>query len=102
MTAALAVAFSPVMSYAASEAAQSGNAEAAGAGWKPALPETTADTDGADGKNNVAQFEPPSMIPGFFHPTDKAFVSKYLHDGQYMTVNELKPGMTGYGLTVFH
>ena len=38
----------------------------------------------------------------FFHPTDRSFVSKYLRPGSYMPLTEIKPGMTGYGLTVFH
>ncbi|MBY0548269.1 MAG: hypothetical protein K2W95_13320 [Candidatus Obscuribacterales bacterium] len=37
----------------------------------------------------------------FFDTTDKSFVSKFLPAGSYMPVSEVKPGMTGYGLSVF-
>jgi hypothetical protein len=37
-----------------------------------------------------------------FSPTDKSFISRYLHPGSYMPLSEIKPGMTGYGLTVWH
>ncbi len=37
-----------------------------------------------------------------YSPTDKSFVSKYLHPGQYMPLSDVKAGMTGYGLTVWH
>ncbi len=46
----------------------------------------------------------PSLdMPGgqFFDTTDKSFVSKYLPSGSYMPVSDVKPGMTGYGLSVF-
>lgn len=43
-----------------------------------------------------------ALLPGFFHPTDRSFVSKYLRQGTYMPVTDIKPGMQGYGLTVFH
>ncbi len=34
--------------------------------------------------------------------TDTSFVHKYLRPGEYMLETELKPGMDGYGLSVFH
>src|SRR5688572_14286760 len=34
-------------------------------------------------------------------PYDLAFVNQYLQPGRYMPVSEIKPGMVGYGLTVF-
>jgi hypothetical protein len=57
----------------------------------------------AEDHSKTAQFEAPvtNMTP-FFHPTDKAFVNKFLRDSQYMPLSDLKPGMMGYGLTVFH
>ena len=38
----------------------------------------------------------------YFCPTDKSFVHKYLKPGEYMPLSEVRPGMVGYGLTVFH
>lgn len=37
----------------------------------------------------------------YVDPTDKHFVSRFLKSGQYMTTQEIKAGMRGYGLTVF-
>ncbi len=34
--------------------------------------------------------------------TDTSFVHKYLRAGEYMLETDLKPGMEGYGLSVFH
>ncbi|MBS1989490.1 MAG: hypothetical protein JSS83_03175 [Cyanobacteria bacterium SZAS LIN-3] len=36
-----------------------------------------------------------------FNPTDDAFVQRYLKPSEYIPVSEIKPGMEGYGLTVF-
>ena len=36
-----------------------------------------------------------------YNPTDLAFVSRYLKNTDYIPVSEIKPGMEGYGLTVF-
>jgi hypothetical protein len=44
---------------------------------------------------------PPNAV-ATFSPTDKSFVGKYLHPGSYMPLTDIKPGMTGYGLTVWH
>lgn len=38
---------------------------------------------------------------GLMNTTDRQFVNKYLPAGSYMGTSELKPGMTGYGLSVF-
>ncbi|HEY9869786.1 MAG TPA: SpoIVB peptidase S55 domain-containing protein, partial [Candidatus Obscuribacterales bacterium] len=35
------------------------------------------------------------------NPLDLAFVHKWLKPGQYMTTDQIRPGMVGYGLTVF-
>jgi hypothetical protein len=43
-----------------------------------------------------------TVDPGFFHPTDRSFVGRYLKPGSFMSVSDIKPGMKGYGLTVFH
>lgn len=37
-----------------------------------------------------------------FSPTDKSFIGKYLQPGSYMPLSDVKAGMTGYGLTVWH
>jgi hypothetical protein len=36
-----------------------------------------------------------------FNPTDDAFVRRFLKLSEYIPVSEIKPGMEGYGLTVF-
>lgn len=38
----------------------------------------------------------------FIDTTDRNFVNKYLPGGSYLGTNEVKPGMKGYGLSVFH
>src|SRR5208283_359415 len=43
----------------------------------------------------------PSNAAGHFNPTDDAFVQRYLKPSEYIPVSEVKPGMEGYGLTVF-
>jgi hypothetical protein len=37
----------------------------------------------------------------FLDPRETEYISKWLKAGQYMPLSELKPGMQGYGLTVF-
>lgn len=37
-----------------------------------------------------------------YNPHDPNFINKFLKPGTYMRTNEIKPGMEGYGLSVFH
>ncbi len=39
--------------------------------------------------------------PSHFSPQDNTFISKYLKRNEYISTSEIKPGMEGYGLTVF-
>lgn len=41
-------------------------------------------------------------VRSFLDTTDHSFVHKYLPTGSYLATNEVKPGMKGYGLSVFH
>ena len=36
-----------------------------------------------------------------FSPHDNSFISKYLKKNEYISLAEIKPGMEGYGLSVF-
>jgi hypothetical protein len=36
-----------------------------------------------------------------YNPLDRSFIERYLKSSEYMPVDEIKPGMEGYGLTVF-
>jgi hypothetical protein len=76
------------------------------AGWHSASAAASSQLKQAAGKQakskaQVADMDN-AMSNTFFHPTDKSFVSRFLRHGQYMPVSEIKPGMVGYGLTVFH
>ncbi len=69
----------------------------------------TSQSDQADspGVDSVAPAAPSRHATGrssaveHFNPTDLAFVQKYLKLSDYIPVSEIKPGMEGYGLTVF-
>ncbi len=37
----------------------------------------------------------------FLDPREPEYIGKWLKAGQFMPLSELKPGMQGYGLTVF-
>ncbi len=55
---------------------------------------------------NLGQAEPaaaPAIVrdDNFLDPRETEYISKWLKAGQYMPLSELKPGMQGYGLTVF-
>lgn len=55
---------------------------------------------------NLVQTEPaaaPAILreDNFLDPRETEYISKWLKAGQYMPLSELKPGMQGYGLTVF-
>ncbi len=39
--------------------------------------------------------------PNHFSPHDNTFISKYLKKNEYISLAEIKPGMEGYGLSVF-
>jgi len=43
-----------------------------------------------------------SAETAYFDPDDSEFVKKFLKPGSFMRVSEVKPGMEGYGLSVFH
>ncbi len=54
----------------------------------------------------LAQSDPvlaPAILKddSFLDPRESAYISKWLKAGQFMPLSELKPGMQGYGLTVF-
>src|SRR5437868_4332313 len=49
-----------------------------------------------------SNLNPAQTLPTYFNPTDTSFVHKYLKPGQYMPLRDVKAGMVGYGLTVFH
>lgn len=53
-------------------------------------------------KTAVAPIQQLQRDSALFSPTDKAFVSKFLAPGTYMPISDIKAGMKGYGLTVFH
>lgn len=55
---------------------------------------------------NLVQAEPVASQAilkdeNFLDPRGNEYISKWLKAGQYMPLSELKPGMQGYGLTVF-
>lgn len=50
-------------------------------------------------KNSTASRR--SAVVEHFNPTDTSFVQRYLKLSEYMPLSEIKPGMEGYGLTVF-
>lgn len=67
--------------------------------------ESSPDSPGFGGRPsnpNPANPVSPANKPSFFDTTDRSFVNKYLQPGRYMPVSEVKEGMTGYGLSVFH
>jgi len=57
---------------------------------------------GSSGVFAAGQFEAASPLNDEVKSAaETSFVHKYLKSGQYMSVSEIKPGMEGYGLTVF-
>lgn len=66
----------------------------------------TISTDRSERPVNLAQTEPvaaPAVLrdDNFLDPRGTEYVSKWLKAGTFMPLSELKPGMQGYGLSVF-
>lgn len=63
--------------------------------WAPGWPAPGA------GDSRTAASGPARAAGTPINPLDLAFVHKWLKPGQYMTTDQIRPGMVGYGLTVF-
>ena len=74
---------------------------------------TTALADEQDKAQDASStLEKPAVVPErvdtkdisktFMDTSDRNFIHKYLNNGSYMPVTDVKAGMTGYGLSVFH
>ena len=50
----------------------------------------------------IEQAKIPAPRPSSVDPSDKAFTARFLRQDQYIPVSEIKEGMEGFGLTVFH
>ena len=50
----------------------------------------------------IEQAVVPAPRPAAVDPSDKAFTARFLRQDQYIPVSEIKEGMEGFGLTVFH
>lgn len=49
----------------------------------------------------AARAASPENKGSHYNPLDRTFIERYLKSSEYMPVDEIKPGMEGYGLTVF-
>lgn len=56
-----------------------------------------------DDSSQAGNFEPIESLapPKTYDTSEHVFVNKWLKTGQFMPISQVKPGMTGYGLTVF-